>query len=263
LSLQGTKPLEGYPKTLRDLSCASEILLLPASFGALQLGETFSAALALTNEAPVDIGDVVLAVDVQTASATLRLAEFGGGEEKAIIQSTGTMECLVSHDVKELGQHVLACSISYRARPIAQGEDPASGIVTFRKFYKFQVTNPLGVRTKTHVPRSPTATLNREERDKIFLEVHLTCNAPSAISFEKVRLVPTEGWKTEHADADPAAMTGLVRPHDVRQCVFVLTPVDHSKRKTYPPGSIIELGQLDIAWRSSFGEPGRLLTSVS
>jgi len=55
----------------------------------------------------------------------------------------------------------------------------------------------------------------------------------------------------------------LMQPQDMRQYIYILTP---KTPKFFPvihsPGSIIPLGRLDISWRSSFGEPGRLLTSM-
>jgi hypothetical protein len=275
LSLQGAAPLDGHPKTLRDLSSSSEVLLLPASFGAIQLGETFSAALALTNEASISLSDIVLVVDVQTASAKVPLATFGpaDGAPGATLPAAGTLECAVAHEVKELGQHVLACSVSYRAptgtRPptaLEPGADPA--IHSFRKFYKFAVTNPLSVKTKTHVPRAPSADLSAEERHKVFLEAHLASAAPGPIAFERVKLLPAPGWTCAAPDAPEPAIAGLVHPQDVRQAVFVLVPDDTSAGRERAqaekmPGSIIPLGQLDITWRSAFGEPGHLVTSVS
>jgi hypothetical protein len=118
-------------------------LVLPASFGTIQLGETFASCLAVNNEAAVEISDVVLRVEIQTASTKLVLADFGAGEDKARLAPGGTMECVVSHEIKELGQHVLACTVSYRTPPGVRllapppGQDP--DIQVFRKFYKFAV----------------------------------------------------------------------------------------------------------------------------
>lgn len=54
-----------------------------------------------------------------------------------------------------------------------------------------------------------------------------------------------------------------MHPQDMRQYIYILSPtVVPSFPAAHPPGSVIPLGRLDISWRSSFGEPGRLLTSV-
>jgi hypothetical protein len=207
-------------------------------------------------------------------TAKVALATFGpaDGVPGATLLPASTLECAVAHEVKELGQHVLACAVSYRAppgeRPPAApepGADPA--IHTFRKFYKFAVTNPLSVKTKTHVPRAPSAMLSAIERSKVFLEVHLASGAPGPLAFERVKLLPAPGWTCAAPDAPEPAIAGLVHPQDVRQAVFTLLPgtSDAGLERTRAekiPGSIIPLGQLDIAWRSAFGEPGHLVTSV-
>ena len=55
----------------------------------------------------------------------------------------------------------------------------------------------------------------------------------------------------------------LMQPQDIRQYIYVLTPKSIELLPTvHVPGSIIHLGRLDISWKSSFGEPGRLLTSM-
>lgn len=145
LSLQGQAPLPGHPKTLRDLSAATELLVLPSSFGQIQLGETFSSCLCVNNEAGSDVQAVKLTVEMQTANTKVVLGEYGS--KNAQLAPGGTVECVVAHEIKELGQHVLACTVSYRAPPgsrhppSAEGSEP--GILSFRKFYKFAVRPPV------------------------------------------------------------------------------------------------------------------------
>lgn len=144
VSLQGKTPLPGHPKTLRDLTQATELLTLPSSFGAIQLGETFSSCLCVNNEATVDIEAVTLKVEMQTVSTKVQLAEFGGSEFS--LATGDTLENIIHHEIKELGQHVLACTVTYRlpqnARhapgPAEDVSDPT--LQTFRKFYKFAVS---------------------------------------------------------------------------------------------------------------------------
>jgi hypothetical protein len=152
LSLQGGTPLPGHPKTLRDLTNASTLLTLPSSFGAIQLGETFSGALAVNNESAAMVDGVSLRIEMQTATSKVLLAEIGGPTLSLV---TGdTLEATVHHEIKELGQHVLACIVSYQLPPGARRPatsattsggtdmdtgDDSSGLQTFRKFYKFAV----------------------------------------------------------------------------------------------------------------------------
>ncbi|KAF8078173.1 hypothetical protein FPV67DRAFT_1662915 [Lyophyllum atratum] len=264
VSLQGSAPLPGHPKTLRDLTHASELLTLPSSFGSIQLGETFSSCLCINNEAQVDIEAVSIKVEMQTATTKVVLAEYGGPGHK--LAARDTYESVVHHEIKELGQHVLACAVTYRLPPNARQP-------TFRKFYKFAVTNPLSVKTKVHTPKSPSALLSPTERDKIFLEVHIQNLTQEPMHFERMHFECTEGWDVEDAniidlgDEDTEQLfsgpQALMQPQDVRQYIYILLPQALSLSPVaYAPGSNVPLGRLDISWRSSFGEPGRLLTSM-
>ncbi|GBE82445.1 Trafficking protein particle complex subunit 13 [Sparassis crispa] len=278
MSLQGKTPLEGHPKTLRDLTHISEVLTLPSSFGAIQLGETFSSCLSVNNEASVDIEAVALKVEMQTATTKTTLAEFGGPDDTLAVGDS--LERVVSHEIKELGQHVLGCTVSYRAPAGARAAPPGPAgdasdrnVLSFRKFYKFAVTNPLSVKTKVHTPRAPSALLSRAEREKVFLEVHIQNLTQEVMWLEHMRFECTDGWQVEDtnvADIDAGDNEGifsgsmaLMHPQDIRQYIYALSPTMLSPFPvTHPPGSIVPLGRLDISWRSSFGEPGRLLTSM-
>ncbi|KAG6878782.1 hypothetical protein C0993_008081 [Termitomyces sp. T159_Od127] len=234
VSLQGTTPLPSHPKTLRDLTHASEILTLPSSFGAIQLGETFSSCLCVNNESQFDVEAVTLRVEMQTATAKVVLAEYGGPDNR--LPSGKTFEDVVHHEIKELGQHV---------------------------------TNPLLVKTKVHVPKSPSALLSRVEREKIFLEAHIQNLTQAPMYFEKVKFECVDEWEAEDVnfldDKDPlfSGPQALMQPQDIRQYLYILKPKTTSlSSPTLPPGTVVPLGRLDIFWRSSFGEPGRLLTSM-
>ena len=96
---------------------------------------------------------------------------------------------------------------------------------------------------------------------------------------ERIRLIPVDGWAVESEEhGGPSTLAGytentfggsmaIMHPQDVRQYIYVLSPL-HSPNEpqcvqpTLPPGTIIPLGRLDVVWRSSMGEPGRLVTSV-
>ncbi|KAG1842662.1 DUF974-domain-containing protein [Suillus subalutaceus] len=232
LSLQGKSPLPGHPKTLRDLTQASEFLTLPASFGAIQLGETFSSCICINNETNIDIEGASVRVEIQTANSKI----------------LHSLEYIAHHEVKELGHHVLACIVSYHLPPSYRhtpGASDPSNEATFRKFYKFAVTNPLSVKTK-----------------KGFLEVHIQNLTQDAMWFERMKFECAEGWSVVDAnttgdDKDQRLFSGstaLMQPQAIRQYIYILTPTSSS--------SVIPLGRLDISWRSQFGEPGRLLTSM-
>ncbi|KAF8519317.1 hypothetical protein BU17DRAFT_75917 [Hysterangium stoloniferum] len=274
LSLQGKEPMPNHPKTLRDLSHASQLLTLPSAFGAIQLGETFTSCLCVNNEAKVEVEGVFLRIEMQTATNKVLLAEVGGPDQR--LRPAEVLETVVSHEMKELGQHVLACQVSYRFPssirdpPTGTADSTDPSLQSFRKYYKFVVTNPLNVKTKVHVPRSPVALLSRTEREKIFLEIHVQNLTQESMWFERMKFECVEGWSA--VDGNISQETGknifsgsiaIMQPQDVRQYVYILMPTTiPSFPLVYPPGTVIPLGRLDLSWRSPFGEPGRLLTSL-
>ncbi|EUC56958.1 DUF974 family protein [Rhizoctonia solani AG-3 Rhs1AP] len=273
LSLE-SQPLQGVPSTLRDLG-QSQILTLPEAFGSISLGETFSSALCINNESSHTILGSHLLVEMQTASNKTTLGQIGGIDSRL---DPGQMFTLVvSHEMKELGQHVLVCTVGYHVPPALRNtsippEDPTNPTLrTIKKFYKFIVSNPLSVRTKVHIPRSPSALLNRTERNKVFLEVHVQNLNAKPLYFEKIQFECAEGWVLADStpknlrDSESKANESSLRSQDTRQYLYILTPTPAATPSfpiAYPPGTIIALGRLDMSWRSSFGEPGRLLTSM-
>lgn len=139
------------------------------------------------------------------------------------------------------------------------------------------------MKTKVHVPRSPTASMSSWERDKLFLEVHIQNLTQSPLWFEKIQLEPVDGWKVDDGNflSSPnvsgksqnpkpliifSGSIAVMQPQDIRQYIYIMTPRTSASSRvqfTPAPGAIVPLGRLDISWRSSMGEPGRLLTSVS
>jgi trafficking protein particle complex subunit 13 len=143
--------------------------MLPSSFGTIQLGETFSSTLCVNNDSGFDVEAVSLLVEMQTVTAKVVLADFGGSDY--ILRRGDTLESLVNHEIKELGQHVLACTVSYRLPPQARrGPPPASPegtdptIQNFRKFYKFAVsTHHLFQLIRSHKHQGYQSTSRQDE----------------------------------------------------------------------------------------------------
>ena len=94
---------------------------------------------------------VNLRIEMQTATSKVLLSDIGGPTLSLV--AGDTLESTVHHEIKELGQHVLACTVSYQLppgarRPVTSAATAAGGSVdagddnglqTFRKFYKFAV----------------------------------------------------------------------------------------------------------------------------
>lgn len=81
---------------------------------------------------------------MQTATTKVTLYE-SEGDKSSIVPPNDTLERIVHHEIKELGQHVLACTVTYRLPPNSRSvpgaaEDASDpSLQTFRKFYKFAV----------------------------------------------------------------------------------------------------------------------------
>ncbi|KAF8337622.1 uncharacterized protein EI90DRAFT_3043622 [Cantharellus anzutake] len=286
LSLERSAPLASYPSTLRDYPL-SEVLLLPASFGTIQLGETFAAVICINNDsvslthnpAPIYASSVYLKVEIQSTSNKAAIGETGS--ESSVLKAGGFMECKVQVEMKELGQHVLACTLTYRipgfiatTYPVPPDDPSDPTLRTLRKYYKFMVTNPLSVKTKVQTLKSSNALLRPSERDKVFLEVHLQNLSSGPMTFQRIRFecAPNSGLKVRDLnDALYDNTRAGMSPGDTRQYLYVLSPRESDgdgseappeRPSKQAPGSTVPLGRLDIAWTSSFGEPGRLLTSM-
>jgi len=94
---------------------------------------------------------VNLHVEMQTAASKVLLADIGGLTLSLI--AGDTLKATVQHEIKEIGQHVLACTVLYQLPPGARrpatlastttlggvdsGDD--SELQMFHKFYKFTV----------------------------------------------------------------------------------------------------------------------------
>lgn len=101
------------------------------------MGETFSSCLCVNNEAKADVQFVSLRIEIQTATNKLLLKDVDANQ---ILPPGKLLETMVTHEIKELGQHVLCCSLSYRFGPVSE-------VQTFRKYYKFMVSNRLTERS--------------------------------------------------------------------------------------------------------------------
>ncbi|KAI7826767.1 hypothetical protein BX661DRAFT_30239 [Kickxella alabastrina] len=232
-------PLDALPLT--------ETLVLPRAFGTMYLGETFLAHLCICNESSFVVRDVSVQVAMQTA--TQQLALLGSSTGDAAKQQLATRQPLnlqVTHEIKELGAHVLGCSIAYLS---AQGERR-----TLQKSFKFQVANPLVVKTK----------VNHLERD-VLLEVQVHNATQGAMALERLRFEPAAPFSAEDLSAGVfGSRAGFVNPGDVRQYLYRLhvpakgpLSVEQERAIRYATA----MGKLDILWRGAFGSVGRLQTS--
>lgn len=282
------------PSTVRDFTTLSPMMSLPSNFGTISLGETFTSILCITNSTTAQIEGVSVHVTLHSTSTKTVLLDTpptilapSPSATSPLIDvdtdatnNSSTLEAIVSAEIKELGQHTLTCVVTYRVpahiRAPQASDDPTDPRkMVFRKHYRFPITNPFNVKTKAHIPKSPSMLMDRKEREKIFLEVHVQNLTSEPMSFERLEFKPVDGWNVEdgnlfnrmvqttHEGKEKLGPRSLIQPQDTYQYVYVLVPTVLPSFPVKPiPGSTIPLGRLDMAWRSTLGEPGRLLTSV-
>jgi len=220
----------------------SNILLLPQSFGSIFLGETFVCYLSINNDSDKSTSNITLKADLQTSSQkTILLHEMVATD----LSSGCSNDHIISHEVKELGTHMLVCAVTYH--------NSANEKKLFRKFFRFDVQKPLDVKTKSF----------NVDSNKLFLEAQVQNITKAPICMEKVSiesspLYTSESLNTICEDSDESL--SYLNPYEIRQYLYML-----ELKPEYFHFSLTEkvatIGKLDIVWRSNLGERGRLQTS--
>ncbi|KAI6117611.1 RNA12 protein-domain-containing protein [Pisolithus croceorrhizus] len=263
LSLQGKTPLPGHPKTLRDLSHASEFLTLPAAFGAIQLGETFSSCLCVNNEANTDIEGVSIKVEMQTANSKVLLAEVGGTADRRKLAIGDVLEVVVHHEVKELGQHArlhgkLSSSSGFRHTPpgpVAEGQAIQTCRVSASTTSSSMCEKQVSVRSRTrYLSRRKSmsqdllsTTGSRRTREGLSGSPH-TKYYTEPMWFERIDFDCAEGWTAtdmnqvrtgmdDSAESTPlfSGSVALMQPQATRQYIYIGYFVAHTFWRTWPP----------------------------
>ncbi|GHJ86800.1 hypothetical protein NliqN6_3202 [Naganishia liquefaciens] len=268
-----TLPLDDIP--------LSAVLLLPEAVGSICLGETFRSIITLSNDSAIPIGEPRIVVEMQTNTRKVEVTrkepvpKAAGG--KGVLYNDDHIETIVNWEMQELGMTVLSVTVSYEA---------SVGRREFVRYYKFNVTAPLAIKTKTHLPSAVNALFRPDIRERIYLEVVIQNINHTPVSFTSINFIPVPGVSVVEAPASdiqqekessqksvrltlfngPAEM---LQPGNTRQLLYVLAP---AARPAFPksslflphhaPGQMLPLGKLDLAWSGPYGEPGHLVTSV-
>lgn len=141
----------------------STALCLPDSFGTIAVGETFSAYLGALNTHPnLSVEQLTVQAQLQTPTQRWHLAapNFDSHQGSGVTVPPGqVVDSIVSHGpLVEAGQHILRVEVGYvQATGGSSGSSGTDGInatttstttKSLRKFYRFQVTQPLGVKSQ-------------------------------------------------------------------------------------------------------------------
>jgi hypothetical protein len=136
--------------------------------------------MAVLNASESDIcTNISIQAYIQTQTQKIALtSKFQNAQAK--LEPKRTIGQNISHEIKEIGQHILVCEVNYK---LNNTED-----MNFRKYFKFPVEKPLDVKTKF---------FNSEDNlsNDVYLEAQIQNLCNSAIVLEKVELQPSEYYK--------------------------------------------------------------------
>lgn len=184
------------------------------------------------------------------------------------LEPAESLQKLVSFDLKEEGNHVLAVTVTY-----SESTTTSNRIRTFRKLYQFQSKPSLVVRTKTTLV-SRTADLPR----RWTLEAQLENCGEEQIVLEHAVMEMRDGWKSQGFNWDSdfggndrkrPVKKPLLKPGDVEQVCFVveeLLDVNGKGREMETVSGSAEqryiFGILSLEWRGPMGNRGFLSTGL-
>ena len=255
---------------------ATGALALPRSFGTVSLGETFACVVSFGNFSRMDgdgkgvdgVGrgrtarEVGIKIELQTETRRTTLHD-ATREPIAVLRPGEKRDVVVSKDVKELGAHTLVCSAAYCDENGERRYSP--------QYFKFKVSNPLSVRTKTRAA----------PRGRIFLEVCVENATRNALLLEGARFDAVDGIMSRDMTPENAGQATRVDvgendrgpglPSIGKRAVYRLDPTGGSAHFLYEITSTnasttfaptTPLGKLELRWRGAMGDLGRLQTQV-
>uniref|UniRef100_A0A0D9XL48 Trafficking protein particle complex subunit 13 n=1 Tax=Leersia perrieri TaxID=77586 RepID=A0A0D9XL48_9ORYZ len=271
---------------LRDAADALALpglLVLPQSFGAIYLGETFCSYISINNSSSFEARDVAIKAEIQTERQRILLLDTSKAPVESI-RSGGRYDFIVEHDVKELGAHtytlllsilctklvalvtILQCWFAHvviesRLVCTALYNDADGERKYLPQFFKFTVSNPLSVRTKV-----------RTIKDTTYLEACIENHTKSNLYMDQVDFEPAQQWAATRLEADehPSVVKSIIgdlckQPILIRagggiyNYLYQLRPSSGESGQPKTERSSI-LGKFQITWRTNLGEPGRLQT---
>lgn len=276
-----------YPSKSSDQDfILSANLSLPPSFGSAYVGEMFACALCANNELPEgitkSIPSIRILAEMQTPSQAvpLQLQSSPGDEERHTCEPGNPLQKIISFDLKEEGNHVLAVNLSYTETLSGVGQATSGKVRSFRKLYQFLAQPCLSVRTKaTALPSVEVADKSlgpygRSTLTRFALEAQLENVSDGTIVLEEAKLRPKAPFRSTSLNWDAevggenakAASTPVLCPRDVLQVAYLVEQgrgvsegLEELKASLKQDGRAM-LGQLAISWRGNMGEVGSLST---
>jgi hypothetical protein len=253
--------------SLESRSLLNTALCLPDSL-AVYVGETFTAYLGVLNVSTnFPIRRLTVAAQLQTPSTRWQLpSQLDGGNMAGGVEVAPGLgvDSIVSHAIEEPGQHILRVEVGYMTTD--------GGSKTFRKFYRFQVSNPLSVKELTV----------RAGDSSAFVSISVEYNhnnenddASDALVISSADFTPADGFSAELVGGGSATKVkggerktavelfdgcGRLQAGSCFRYLFrVETSSEEAKLRGIAAGDL--LGKAVFTWRKAMGETGRIASS--
>ncbi|BFZ61803.1 hypothetical protein YB2330_002879 [Saitoella coloradoensis] len=278
--------------------------ILPPSFGVIYVGQTFSSLVCVNNDGEEAVRGVKIRAEIQTHSGVVveldpetatendkREGDQGQGEVE--VEGGKSIRRVISHDIREVGPHVLTITVSYATPSLPSDADtgpnsnPEQTTHSFRKIFKFSGRQSLSVKTKVN---DFQPSLGAKVGENVILEVQIQ-SLEEGMVMESLRFLPAREWEVEDLNTFTAPSSSdtnsggtrkeekgifeslaVLNPGSVWQYMFLLSkrPLEGgpgSRRVSAEAEAIMagrgeQLGRLEINWRTSMGEVGKLVTSA-
>uniref|UniRef100_A0A0B7JR39 Trafficking protein particle complex subunit 13 n=1 Tax=Bionectria ochroleuca TaxID=29856 RepID=A0A0B7JR39_BIOOC len=209
------------------------------------------------------IRDVRIDAEMKTpAGIRAQKLELSGAATGPLDLAEGeTLQGVVTFDLKEEGNHVLAVTVSYY-----EASDTSGRTRTFRKLYQFICKPSLIVRTKVSALPGVKAAggeeeEEEEERSRWVLEAQLENCSDEVMQLEKVAMECEAELAYRDCNWKVSGSTKpVLHPGETEQLCFVVNEKEDGTRvKATRDGRII-FGVLGIGWRGEMGNRGFLST---
>ncbi|KAH9521307.1 Trafficking protein particle complex subunit 13 [Dermatophagoides farinae] len=221
-------------------------IIVPNPYNTIYLGEIFSLFINCTNDSIQELmTNVSVRIDMQINNRAVVLKELN--IEK--LDAKANLDEILSYEIKEPHIHVLICTLSF--------DLPDHERQSCRKFFQFQISKPIDVKTKFYYT----------ECDEIYLEAMFqnSTNLPiqlKSVQFDSVNFdVTSLNFNLECKDQWIFGEINRLNPNELRQYLFVLTPKKDIRFNPSILKSVNTIGKLDIIWYSGIGEKGHIQTS--
>lgn len=229
------------------------LLVLPQTFGSIYLGESFCSYISVGNNSNHDVRDVGIKAELQTERQRVTLYDNTKSPMDFILAG-GRHDFIIEHDIKELGPHTLVCMAVYTD---ADGERKY-----LPQYFKFMASNPLSVRTKVRTVKETTyleACIENSTKSLLFLDhVRFDPQPPTAVTILEVE--SNDNDESEGPLSGFLKQIKVIKPNGgTRHFLYQFRKLTGAPVSSKAHGSNT-LGKLEIMWRTTLGEPGRLQT---